>query len=117
MEGQKIREILTHRKIRVVDAATALGMVQQTFSSVYNSKDVKSSIVERLATAFNIPLSEFYSDIPLGSVSVNSNNMNNGHDMHIGDCASLVDRALSEIAEQRKLAQSAIDLANKLSSR
>lgn len=121
MTGEKIKEILFKRKIKGTDAADALGVPQQTFAANFKSKDVKSSIVERLAVAFNIPLSEFYEDIPLGSVpssvSVNSNNTNNGHDMHIGDCASLVERALSEIAEQRKLAQSAIDLANKLTSR
>lgn len=121
MTGEKLKKILFDRKIRGTDAAEKLGISQQTFAAVFYSKDIKSSIIERLAVAFNIPLSEFYTDLPLGSlpssVSVNSNNTNNGHDMHIGDCASLVDRALSEIAEQRKLAQSAIDLANKLSSR
>lgn len=113
MNGRKIRDLLYARDIRISAAAASIGESQQNFSAMLNSKDVKSSVVERLAAALGMPVSELYGE-RAHAVSVNSNNTNNGHDMNIGDCASLVDKALTEIAEQRKLAQSAIDLANRL---
>ena len=113
MNGKKIRDILYARNIRSSAAAAAIGESQQNFSAMLNSEDIKSSIVERLAVALDIPVSELYGE-QQHAVSINSNNTNNGHDMNIGGCATLVDKALTEIAEQRKLAQSAIDLANKL---
>ncbi len=114
MKGKKLRDILYARNIRISAAAAAIGESQQNFSAMLNSEDVKSSIVERMADALDIPVSELYGEQPAAPVSINSHNTNNGRDMNIGDCASLVDKALSEIAEQRRLAQSAIDLANKL---
>lgn len=115
MNGQQIRLFMQEHRLRVGEVANVLGITQQTFSATLKSEDVKSSVVERIAAYAGVPVSALYGET--AGTSYNSNNINNGRDQSIGDCAALMDRALGEIAEQRKLAQTALALVDKLTNK
>lgn len=69
MKGNKIRSILVEKGVQQKIIADQLGISKQTLSAALATDDVRSSLVEGVAAALNIPVAEIYGERLTPSVS------------------------------------------------
>ena len=62
MTGQELRTKIVPTRKTISELAVAVGLSQQGLSQAFSAKDVKTGLVEKLASALNLPLSYFYGD-------------------------------------------------------
>lgn len=62
MNGLQIKKILLEKGLKASDIAKRLGESQQMVSAALQSKDVKSSLIERISGVTGIPISEFFGE-------------------------------------------------------
>lgn len=62
MRGVVLKNLLAGKGYSVSEVARRIGMSQQTLSAALSSEDVKSSLVERIASAVDTPISEMYGE-------------------------------------------------------
>lgn len=62
MTGQELRSKLVLANVQVTELARIIGTSHQSLSQALTSKDVKTGLVEKLASALNLPLSYFYGE-------------------------------------------------------
>ena len=72
MKGSELKTLIMRHGYRQIDVARKLDESQQSFNSMLSSEDVKSSIIERVAAALNVPISVIYGED--GSPSANAVN-------------------------------------------
>ena len=60
MSGDNLKGILKSRKVKITELAKAIGMSQQSLSAALSALDIKSGLIEKIAVATNIPISEFF---------------------------------------------------------
>ena len=102
MKGIEIKRAIAESGHTITEVAAALGKSQQTLSAALSTDDVKTSLVESIATYLGVPVSYFYGECGSCSasgggtaVSGNGNSINDG---------ILID----EIAAQRRLTEQAL---------
>ena len=62
MKGSELKTIIMKFGFRQIDVARKLGESQPNFNSMLNAADVKSSLIERISAALNIPVSQIYGE-------------------------------------------------------
>lgn len=62
MNGLQIKKILLEKGVRASDIAKRMGESHQMVSAALQSKDVKSSLIERISGVTGIPISEFFGE-------------------------------------------------------
>ena len=67
MDGTELRKKLDSIKKPIAEIARSADMAPQSLIQALSAKDVKTGLVEKLASALNLPLSYFYGD---GSTNV-----------------------------------------------
>lgn len=70
MRGIELKEKLKTSRYSMAEIAGKMGVSPQNLNSVFQSEDVKSGVLERLAKALDVPLAYFYGD----SFNVSGNN-------------------------------------------
>lgn len=60
MSGEEFKNRLSKTGLSFADIARKIGTTSQALNQVFNSTDVKSSYVEKIAEALDIPIVEFY---------------------------------------------------------
>lgn len=60
MDGQEFQKILKKNGIKQKDVAAALGITQQSVSSLMRSASVKTTTLEKIAKAFSLEMAEFF---------------------------------------------------------
>ena len=60
MTGEEFKNRLSKTGLSFADIARKIGTTSQALNQVFNSTDVKSSYVEKIAEALGIPIVEFY---------------------------------------------------------
>lgn len=74
MKGETVKTIILGMEYSVAQVAEMIGTSQQNLASALKHEDVRSGLLEKIASALNVPLSTFYGG-PFGPVqSVGSNN-------------------------------------------
>ncbi|RHR72424.1 XRE family transcriptional regulator [Bacteroides sp. AF16-49] len=100
--GSVVKELMTKQKIEVAELAGRLGKTEQEVCEILNEKDVSSSLIKELSSAFNVPVTIFFDNSTInnmsntGGSSVIVNRDNNGK-ISISSCKELLDNALCEI--------------------
>ncbi len=62
MTGFELKEKIVPTGKTISELARMIGMSQQGMSQALTTKDVKTSLIEKLSSALNLPLSYFYGD-------------------------------------------------------
>lgn len=74
MKGETVKTIILGMEYSVAQVAEMIGTSQQNLASALKHEDVRSGLLEKIASALNVPLSTFYGG-SFGPVqSVGSNN-------------------------------------------
>lgn len=76
MTGAELKERLSTTHISLSEIARRIGVSPQNLNSMFNSEDVKSGAIEKLAKALDVPITFFYRD----SYSITGNNIVNSGD-------------------------------------
>ena len=62
MKGVSIKKIILDKGVSQVELAKALNMPARNLSAALSTEDVRSSLIEGVAAALNIPVSEIYGE-------------------------------------------------------
>ena len=62
MTGEYLKEFIRKSKISQSEIARQLGMSQSSFNQMLSSNDVKSSLVERIASILHVTMGEIYGE-------------------------------------------------------
>jgi transcriptional regulator with XRE-family HTH domain len=79
MNGKTLKEQLKSTHYSLAEIASKMGITPQTLNSIFNSADVKSGVLEKLACVLDLPLAYFYGDTfnITGSGNATGNNSTN----------------------------------------
>ena len=110
MDGRKLKKIIESTKIPFNEIARRMGTTGQMLQSVFNSKNVSSEKIEKIAAAIGWPVSRLYGETPANTA--------------IGDAATAGDhanaansealsKAIDEIAAQRKIIERLLTIIEK----
>lgn len=109
MTGQELKAKIVKVGKTQKEIADLLGLSQQSFNQMLSASDVKTSLLERIAQALNVPISFFYGEcsgghsaIANGASSIAVNN-NSGH-IAAGDVSTLRERVamLERLLEEKE---------------
>lgn len=99
MTGKELRVKLVSAGKQVTDLAQLMGISHQSLSQALNAKDVKTGLVEKIASALNLPLSFFYEDSAGAHITTNGD-----HAIANGDHAiAAIDSTVSGSSEKAVL--------------
>ena len=79
MNGKTIKDVLAHKGIAQAEIARLLGVTPNNLNNMLAKEDVRTGLLEDIASAANLPISVFYGEtytIP-GSYNATGNNSNN----------------------------------------
>jgi len=62
MSGEYLKDFLRRHNVSQSEIARRLGLSQSSFNQMLSSNDVKSSLVERIASVFHMSIGEIYND-------------------------------------------------------
>lgn len=79
MKGKDIKEVLAKHSIPQTEVAKLLGITPNNLNNMLSKDDVRTGLLEGIATAANIPISVFYGDTfnITGSNNATGNNSTN----------------------------------------
>lgn len=79
MKGKDIKEVLAKHNIPQTEIAKLLGITPNNLNNMLSKDDVRTGLLEGIATAANIPISVFYGDTfnITGSNNATGNNSTN----------------------------------------
>jgi transcriptional regulator with XRE-family HTH domain len=79
MKGKDIKEVLAKHSIPQTEIAKLLGITPNNLNNMLSKDDVRTGLLEGIATAANIPISVFYGDTfnITGSNNATGNNSTN----------------------------------------
>ena len=60
MKGETVKNIILGMEYSVAQVAEMIGTSQQNLASALKHEDVRSGLLEKIASALNVPLSTFY---------------------------------------------------------
>lgn len=63
MTGRQLKQIIERSGIRTNAFAEKMGISPQSLNSVFNSADVKSGTIEKVAEVMGVPIATMYGDI------------------------------------------------------
>jgi transcriptional regulator with XRE-family HTH domain len=113
MTGAELKERLSTTHISLSEIARRIGVSPQNLNSMFNSEDVKSGAIEKLAKALDVPITFFYRDsyTITGNNIVNSgdNNAVNASDDRLISLLVAKDEQLTMAMKQTSKAQSQMD--------
>lgn len=74
MKGETVKSIILGMEYSVAQVAEMIGTSQQNLASALKHEDVRSGLLEKIASALNVPLSTFYGGTfgPVQSVGDNN---------------------------------------------
>ena len=74
MKGENVKNIILGMEYSVAQVAEMIGTSQQNLASALKHEDVRSGLLEKIASALNVPLSTFYGGTfgPVQSVGDNN---------------------------------------------
>ena len=74
MKGENVKNIILGMEYSVAQVAEMIGTSQQNLASALKHEDVRSGLLEKIASALNVPLSTFYGGAfgPVQSVGDNN---------------------------------------------
>lgn len=70
MDGQVLKDIVKRSGLSFVELSNRIGILPQGLNAIFNSPDVKSGIVEKIANALEIPVSHLYGENSTGNGGV-----------------------------------------------
>lgn len=115
MTGEQLKDLLYHEKISQSELARKLGMSQPLFHQALGAADIKSSLLEKIASALGKDMSFFY---PIGGEKTTNQIIRHAH--HFTGSGNMIEsssdkeviaKLLEELTELRKQNQT---LMNKL---
>ena len=112
MKGADLKERLKTSHLSMAEIANRIGVSPQSLNSVFNSEDVKSGVLEKLAKALDVPLAFFYGDVYNVSGNNNAtgvNNTINATDDRLLTLLSNKDEQLTMAMKQTSKAQAQMD--------
>lgn len=62
MEGKQLKEIIRRSGMTLKEFADRMGILPQSLNSIFNSSDIKSGTVEKVAELLGVPVSCMYAD-------------------------------------------------------
>lgn len=80
MNGKQLKTIIERSGIRTNAFAERMGIVPQSLNSIFNSADVKSGTLEKVAEIIGVPVCTLYGD---GNIVNNQVNNNIGGDNNV----------------------------------
>lgn len=63
MKGEQVKQIIFHRGFTLREIAERIGETPQNLNSLLSVQDIKTGVLERIATAMNFSLSDFFKTI------------------------------------------------------
>lgn len=109
MKGIDIKKAILASGHNVSEVAAGIGKSQQNLSAALASEDVKTGLVESIASFLNIPISSLYGEGTTATASGTNNTS------VAGNGNTLNDRALiDEIAAQRRMTEQALTQNDRL---
>ena len=73
MTGENVKRILLSKGMKISDVADRLGESLPNTSAMFKVQDIKTGVLERISSACDIPLSEFYGIAPFNIASGDNN--------------------------------------------
>lgn len=118
MKGMELKEKLLSRGYTITYIANKLGTIPQNLNSWFNSQDVRSGTIEKLAEVLELPIAYFYGEAygNMSQVSGNNNatgshNTVNASDDRLLDLLVSKDAQLTMAMQQTSKAQEQTDKA------
>lgn len=111
MTGEQLQEKLSVLRISQSELALKLGMSQQNLNRALNIADIKTSMLEKICSVYNLPMSFFYPEDSLANNNLyqtgDGNQQNSGDNVQqtMGADKELVNRLVDELSELRKTNQ------------
>ena len=105
MNGETLKNLLKRTGLSVTDIAAKIGVTPQALNSTFNSPDVKSSIIEKVAYALDLPVSYLYGEereIHNTSVSDGYKENSDNTNSNIGADNETMNRLLDELKALRE---------------
>jgi len=106
MNGQILKQIIERSGIRTNAFAEKMGISPQSLNSVFNSSDVKSGTIEKVASVLGVPVCTLYGDENLLNYQT-KNNIGGDNIVEIGSYDALkkrdeqIDRLLTIIEKMQ----------------
>lgn len=104
MNGKELKSIIERSGIRANAFAERLGIAPQSLNSVFNSADVKSGMVEKVAEILGVPICQLYGE----SCINNQTNVSGSNTINVGGYDALkkrdeqIDRLLTIIEKMQE---------------
>lgn len=118
MKGETVKNIILGMEYSVAQVAEMIGTSQQNLASALKHEDVRSGLLEKIASALNVPLSTFYGGTfgPVQSVGNNNSqvtqvagNYSGAPDSNILEILKMKDEQLLLTIKQVSKAQEQMD--------
>lgn len=118
MKGETVKNIILGMEYSVAQVAEMIGTSQQNLASALKHEDVRSGLLEKIASALNVPLSTFYGGTfgPVQSVGDNNTqvtqvagNYSTAPDPNIMEILKMKDEQLLLTIKQVSKAQEQMD--------
>ena len=118
MKGETVKNIILGMEYSVAQVAEMIGTSQQNLASALKHEDIRSGLLEKIASALNVPLSFFYGETfgPVQSVGNNNSqvtqvagNYSNAPDSNVLEILRMKDEQLMLTIKQVSKAQEQMD--------
>ena len=113
MKGAELKEKLKTSRYTLTEIAGKMGVTPQNLNSVFNSEDVKSGVLEKLAQVLDVPITYFYGDsycVTGNNNATGNNNTVNASDDRLVQLLLNKDEQLTMAMKQTSKAQEQMDL-------
>lgn len=112
MDGKALKKIIEGSNLTYNEIARRMGTTGQILQSVFNSKNVSSEKIEKIAAAIGWPVSRLYGE---SSVNTANSNVTASSDYTNIAYSEALSKALDEIAAQRKIIERLLSILEKSS--
>lgn len=96
--GLKIRELADKKNITLADLAKRIGKTKQAVYEMVEKEDINTSILRKLSSEFNIPISYFFEE---GETSMQIVADNHSQAVGIGNITQSSERVENSLLEER----------------
>lgn len=112
MKGKDIKDVLSKKGIAQTEIAKILGIAPNNLNNMLAKDDVRTGLLESIASAANIPISVFYGDsynVSGNNNATGTNNTVNASDERLLNLLINKDEQLTMAMKQTSKAQSQMD--------
>ena len=78
MDGQTLKRKVEASGLQMKVVAERMGITPQSLCSIFNTKDIKVTTIERMADALGIPVVSFFGEKPSNSIIANGSIIGSG---------------------------------------